>query len=271
MKKWNIVFLATLAIILVGCSSARFAKDKDQVDKLQNEKIMSIAQFPKDITDVTAKTSITVDYNQHPVTLKGRLRMRKDEVIQMSVTALGVVEVAFVELTPESVCIIDRINKKYAKMEFSSGMLNSFGVNFETIQSLFWNRIFILGKKNAWERLDEFKVQDDGSRKCIEPMRQSLLKCHFYSDEKFEQLNQTLIRFNDYEMIWRYDMFGHLGSASFPTVFDISAFAGSNAVSAHLVLSNVSYLDKDWEAGTNLSRYTQVRIEELLSVINLLR
>lgn len=269
-KKYLYMLFAA-SFLFVGCRTLRQTKQEDLSSKQLNEQLLPLVQPQTDLTDITAKTAITIDFNYQPTTLKGRLRMRRNEIVQISVTALGVVEVALIEITPETICLIDRVNKKYAKIEFSSGLLNNIGINFATIQALFWNRIFIPGEKNAWNHLDDFKLKDEGTQICIEPKRQTMLKSSFYVDDSYKQLQQTKLMLNNYDILWRYDMFGHLGANAFPTVFDISVSTASSAASAHIALSNLSCTEKGWEAGTNLSRYTQVGMEELLSVLNLFR
>ena len=141
-----------LALMVTSCRTGRIA-DKGVVKKVQqNEQLLPLAQPHERFTDLTARTSVTIDYNQRPISLKGRLRMRRDEVVQLTFTALGIVEVAMIEFTPQEICVIDRVNKKYVKLDYSSGVLSSIGLNFATIQALFWNRIFIPGREKAWEQ-----------------------------------------------------------------------------------------------------------------------
>lgn len=260
-----------LALMVTSCRTGRIA-DKGIMKKAQqNEQLLPLAQPHERLTDLTARTSVTIDYNQRPISLKGRLRMRRDEVVQLTFTALGIVEVAMIEFTPQEICVIDRVNKKYVELDYSSGVLSSIGLNFATLQALFWNRIFIPGREKAWEQLASFEVEPLGTQQCLQPSSQRLLKSYFYTDTEFRQLQQTRLRLQDYEAVWQYDMFNSLDIYTFPSVFDISISGGTQTVGMHMALSNISYLDKEWQAGTNLSRYTQVTIEDMLSILNVLK
>ena len=270
LKKWIFLPMLIAAFLLTGCRATRNLGMDAQLRKQQNERIQLLIQQPKELTDLTAKTAITINYEEKSLNVKGRLRMRRDEVVQMSITALGVVEVALIEFTPESAYLIDRVNKRYAKIDYTSGMLNTIGLNFETVQALFWNRLFIPGKGEAKIKPDNFAVTLLGSPVCIEPVKQFLLKCKFYTDAECKQLQQTQIGINDYEVIWQYDMFKHIATTEYPTVFDVSVSADSHSLGAHIVLNNVSYVDNTWTAGTNLARYTKVELEDLLSILKLL-
>lgn len=265
--KWiGLLPMIVWTFMLTGCRSQSSITN---ISKLANTQLAPLAMPHTDITSLTAKTGITIDYDGKPITVKGRLRMRSDEVIQLSVTALGVVEVALIEFTPQGAYIIDRINKRYALLDYSSGLLNSVGVNFSTIQALFWNRIFIPGEKEVWKRLDNFRIVTTENRQLIEPKRQRLLKCHFYTDNEFEQLQQTQLNIQDYEVVWQYGIFNTIDTYVYPSIFDISFSDSSYSISAHITLSGVSVADAQWRGGTNLTNYKKVELEVLLSVLNL--
>lgn len=270
-KKWIFLPMAIAVFLLTSCRATRNLGMDTQLRKQQNEQIQWLIQQPKELTDFTAKTAIAISYDEKSFNVKGRLRMRRDEVVQMSITALGVVEVAFIEFTPEAAYLLDRINKRYAKIDYSSGILNTIGLNFETVQALFWNRIFIPGKGESKIKPGSFTVSPSGTQLCIEPIRQSLLKCQFYTDAECRQLQQTQLGINDYAVTWRYDLFGHTDSAVYPTVFDVSVSTESEAVGAHIVLSNVSHTDNTWTSGVNLARYTKVELDDFLSILKLLK
>lgn len=270
-KKWIFLPVAIAALLLTGCRATRNLGMDAQLRKQQNEQIELLIQQPKELTDFTAKTAITLNYDEKSLNVKGRLRMRRGEVVQMSITALGVVEVALIEFTPEAAYLLDRINKRYARIDYSSGILNTIGLNFETVQALFWNRIFLPGKGESKTKPDNFTVSLSGSQLCIEPVRQPLLKCQFYTDAGCKQLQQTQLGINDYAVTWRYDMFKSVDTAVYPTVFDVSVSTDSESAGAHIALSNVSCTDTDWTAGTNLARYTKVELEDFLSILKLLK
>ena len=253
-------------LMLTGCRSLSSIKD---ISKQANAQLAPLVMPHKDIITLTAKTGITIDYDGNPITVKGKLRMRRDEAVQLSVTALGLVEIALIEFTPQGAYIIDRINKRYALLDYSSGLLNSAGINFATVQALFWNRLFIPGEKEVWKRLDNFRIVTSENRQLVEPKRQRLLKCHFYTDSEFEQLQQTQLNIQDYEVVWQYGMFSSIDSYTYPSIFDISFSNSSYSVAAHVTLSGVSVADTQWRGGTNLTNYKKVELELLLSVLNL--
>lgn len=271
-RKLSILVCFILAVALTGCRTNRSAEKQElRLKKQYSEQVLQLAKPQAELTNLTARTSITLDYGMGSVNVKGRLKMRRDEAIQMTVTALGLMEVACVEFTPQHIYIIDRINKRYTKVDYASGMLNNIGVNFETIQSLFWNRIFIPGKADAWQQAEDYEIKVSGNQLCVTPARQRMLKSFFYTDEDCRQLQQTLLELSHYGAIWRYDDFDQFDGQDLPTTFDISITSSSYAAGAHIALSSISTTDNSWKSGVDLSRYEAVEFDQLLSILNTLR
>ncbi|MBR5149085.1 MAG: DUF4292 domain-containing protein [Bacteroidaceae bacterium] len=271
-RKLSILACLILAVALTGCRTNRSAEKQElRLKKQYSEQVLQLAKPQAELTNLTARTAITLDYGMGSVNVKGRLKMRRDEAIQMTITALGLMEVACVEFTPQHIYIIDRINKRYTKVDYASGMLSNIGVNFETIQSLFWNRIFIPGKAETWQHPEDYEIKVSGNQLCVTPARQRMLKSFFYTDEDCRQLQQTLLELSHYGAIWRYDDFDQFDGQELPTTFDISITSSSYAAGAHVALSSISTTDNSWKSGVDLSRYKAVEFDELLSILNTLR
>ena len=275
MKARSYIMFAVVALFtlsLTGCRTTRKAESTATSTKeRQNKMLVPLAQYPADVQFVNAKTAITFSYKGHEATVKGRLRMRRDDAVQLSFTALGLMEIAVIELTPEKAYIIDRVNKRYAVFDYSSGKANLAGINFNTIQSLFWNRLFIPGEKEVWNNTKDFSISKMGTQRLVEPSRQRILKCKFYTDADCKQLQQTNLSLQQYAATWRYDNFESIDAYAYPTTHDISVSSTSHTIGAHIELNNLSTLDTGWQSGTDLARYKQVNLEQLMSILEMIR
>ena len=275
MKARSYIMLAVVALFtlsLTGCRTTRKAESTATSTKeRQNKMLVPLAQYPADVQFVNAKTAITFSYKGHEATVKGRLRMRRDDAVQLSFTALGLMEIAVIELTPEKAYIIDRVNKRYAVFDYSSGKANLAGINFNTIQSLFWNRLFIPGEKEVWNNTKDFSISKMNTQRLVEPSRQRILKCKFYTDVDCKQLQQTNLSLQQYAATWRYDNFESIDAYAYPTTHDISVSSASHTIGAHIELNNFSTLDTGWQSGTDLARYKQVNLEQLMSILEMIR
>ena len=85
------------------------------------------------------------------ITVPGKLSMRKDEVIriQLFIPILGS-EVGRLEFTPNYVLIVDRLHKEYIKADYTQvDFLKKQGINFYSLQALFWKQLLVPGVKKV--------------------------------------------------------------------------------------------------------------------------
>ena len=92
-------------------------------------------------TNFTSKVRVTITQDGKDITTNGNLRMRYDDVIQITLVdpLLGIAEVGRLELSPDNVLIIDRVNKRYVSTSYEEfSALKSKNIGFKTIQEFFW-------------------------------------------------------------------------------------------------------------------------------------
>lgn len=271
-KKQYIIAAILLTLNLTGCRTTHQTETQiGLTKKQQGELLVSLAEYPADVQTLFAKTTIVLDYNGHSATLKGRLRMRRNEVVQMTITALGLMEIAAIEFTPQGAYVIDKVNKHYACIDYASGWMNLAGVNFNTVQSLFWNRLFIPGEKESWRHVGDFLFTNIGTQCLVEPNRQRMLKCQFYTTPDCKQLQQTDLQLQQYKVVWRYEQFGTIDSYACPAVHDVSVSGNTHTVGARIGLSSMTALDAGWRGSTDFSRYEEVGLKQLMSILNMIR
>ena len=271
IKTTTLAVIALLTLGLTGCRTTRQAESVALSKKQRTELIAPLAQYPDEVKTLSTRATIALNYNGLSATVKGRLRMRRDESIQISITALGLMEIANIELTPKAAYIIDRVNKRYALLDYSSGLLSNIGINFSTMQALFWNRLFIPGEKDVWNNAGDFSLNMTSTQCLIEPNRQRILKCKFYTDADCKQLQQTDLSLQHYTATWRYSQFETTDTYSYPTMHDVSINDATYAMGARIGLTEISTLDTGWKGSTDLTRYKKVDLEQLLSIIEMIR
>lgn len=92
-------------------------------------------------TNFTSKVRVTITQEGKDVTTSGNLRMRYGDVIQLTLVdpLLGIAEIGRLELSPDKVLIIDRVNKRYVDTNYEEfSALKSRNIDFNTIQEFFW-------------------------------------------------------------------------------------------------------------------------------------
>ncbi len=166
----GIVFLSVL--FLAGCAAKKPVADPSvsgpsQADNGQDEAKRQL-QFVQKVYDqqlyqknIVADCTFTAQTRGKEMSLPGSLHMRKDQVVrlQLFIPLIGT-EVGRLEFTPDHVLVIDRMHKEYIKADYSElNFLKENGLTFYSLQSLFWNQLFVPDKQRLTEsELPLFKV-----------------------------------------------------------------------------------------------------------------
>ena len=109
--------------------------------------------LPEEERCVTAKLGLTLSTGDKSVSLGGTLRMKRDDVIQLSLVTFGILEVARLEVTPDYFMLIDKMGKQYVRAAYSDvSLLADAGIDFRTLQSYFWDEQ--TSSPKAWQRSD---------------------------------------------------------------------------------------------------------------------
>jgi hypothetical protein len=221
---------------------------------------------------LTAKMSLSLDLEGKGATkVSGTLRIKKGEVIQMSIAPLLGIEVARAEISPNGILVIDRMNKRYVEVSFAEvKALAKADLDFHTLQALFLNELFLPGKGDLTSRdASSFKVEPEAEGVWLNVKRAKRFGYHFLTEAPEALLKESYIGLNGtpYGLRWKYDDFRALGRKQFPVDMKLAFEGGKKPVKAAFALSRLS-TNGDWEAHTEVSRkYEKVELEEILKIL----
>ncbi len=163
MKK--VVYLLLACAVVAGCRSSKKAAKDDgltapesdittiqapngQLETTENGKKDKKEDKKKDSykpknTIFTAKVKAKVTAGGESISTSGSLKMRWDDVIQLSLVdpIFGITEVGRLEFSADNVLVIDRINKQYCQETYEKiTSLTKQPISFETVQTLVWQQ-----------------------------------------------------------------------------------------------------------------------------------
>ena len=273
MKTVHYILTMLIVVLLAGCSSHKsVVSGADGSDAT-----FAATDFLQKVTDqnmkqdfVTAKLKFSAEMGSQNVSVSGSLRMKRDAVIRIQLTALGLMEVGRLEFTPDYVLIMDRIHKQYIKAPYNKvDFMQSSGINFYTLQSLFWNELFEPGKKTADPR--RFDATADGSEVLIRLADGSRHASYEWNAQRQSALiTQAKVTHRDALFTWTYDDFKKFDKRLFPNDMQMALSAGSKNMKMGFKLSSVDH-DDDWELYTNISsRYSEVTVDDILQKLLLM-
>ncbi|MDO4949461.1 MAG: DUF4292 domain-containing protein [Bacteroidales bacterium] len=86
----------------------------------------------------TARCNIRINESNHSTSISGSLRFRKDDVIQILFTPIFGMEAARLEISPDDVFLIDRMNKQFIRASYGEiRAMSGMNLNYKKIQKLF--------------------------------------------------------------------------------------------------------------------------------------
>jgi len=277
MKVTRIVKVALLALPLVisscGTKKKVVVEEKPVTVNVEEKdfvkKVQSNAQTAKFIT---SKVKFSVEYDAQDIALTGNLRMKRDDVIKMQLMAFGFVEAARLEFTKEYVLIMDRINKQYLKAPYNQiDFLRNSGINFYTLQALFWGELFMPNRA----KLSEEDLQKYGAHLGDEDVVLSLedgkLSYSWLASQETGIIKMSNILYKDRfngntQLNWDYLSFAKLesGNRSFPNKMKATLTTPKKQIKLGITLNYIGH-DTDWETRTEVSnKYREVTVDEIL-------
>ena len=281
MKALTRISALLLCVLLAACASKKQAVTTTTVTTEVTEPVVSPLQDivktvnanRQDETFATAKINLALSSSEKSISVGGTLRMKRDDVIQLSLVSFGIFEVARIEITPEYFMGIDKINKQYVKASFEDvSFFKRAGIDFYTLQALFWDELFLPGAGKKMPTDKQFKKSMDGERAKLTNADSQLAVLSFFVNIASGLNRKTVVsphaEGSSPYLTWEYTDFGSLGKKSFPTWHRLSIASGSKPINAILTLSNLKN-DSNWETRTDTPgrNYKEMTVEKLMSSI----
>lgn len=276
----HIALAALMAVVLSACKSSQSAQGSGKTQAEQSSAAASLKVVQK-VADnahyakaISSKIKFSVKFDDKDLSVGGSLKMKRDEVIRLQLTAFGLMEVGRMEFTKDYVLVMDRINKQYIKVDYSEvDFLKQSGLNFYSLQALFWNELFLPGQtKMTDELLKQFAVSLAGAYTDISH-RKGALTYDWQADKANNLIQSFRGTYDDSStkvgIQWNYADFTAMDSKKFPTRHSVTVnVPGRNAIKVSFQLSSPT-TDADWESRTEVSsKYKRVELSDILSKLS---
>jgi hypothetical protein len=283
------LWLMLMALVVVSCGTKKTVVDNstdvktvtgtEDAEQLKLNYMRRVYDNAVYTQNIVSNIDFSIDTGSKDISVGGSLHMRKDDVIRIQLTAFGLMEVGRLEFTKDYVMIVDRIHKEYIKADYNKvSFLQRNGLNFYSLQALFWNMLFMPGTKTVTDdMLKQFALNLQSSSAMVPVnLKQGNMSYVWQTESKTGQIKQTEITYADKssgttKIICKYDDFKPVGTKMFPHMLTLNgktqATQKPRDVKVGIKLKGVK-MDKDWETRTTLSgKYKAVSVEEVLEKI----
>jgi hypothetical protein len=223
--------------------------------------------------NLVASIDFTIKRGSKDISVDGKISMRRDEVIRIQLSPMGLVEVGRMEFTRDSVLIMDRIHKQYLKSSYDKvGFLRDNGIDFYALQALFWNQLFVPGEKDLDKSVGKFDIKDN-----VISLSSGKMKYQWTADTGFEHLMTALATYSSTKhgtskLDWAYGDFKNFAGKTFPARHTVGITAGTSSGSSKninviITLKNMK-TDSGWDTITKVpSKYKPVELKDVINQI----
>ena len=285
MKIKNILFavaLGGMTLAMAGCGSKKAATEgtSSTVDKHNGGNVQALAFIQKvanqkvSTKNIVGKMSLNVKMGSKNITVPGSLHMRYGEVIRIQafIPLLGS-EVGRIEFTPDYVLVIDRMHKEYIKEDYNKvDFLKNNGLNFYSLQALFWNQLFMPGTASISDaNLLDFGVTEAGNSKNI-TLKKGNLNIVWNADNANGRISTAKATYSSLtqgksSLNWTYSNFKAVAGKMFPAyqkfTFATTAIKNQSNISLTIDMDGVK-TDSKWEAKSEISkRYKKIEATDV--------
>lgn len=274
----RIAVLAVAAAVAAACGSTRNAAKGGGGGTASSAAacVEQVAANFQSAEYITAKASVELQSGGKSFSLGGSLRMKRDDVIQLSMTFLGM-EVARIEFTPGDVLVVDRFNKQYVKATYSdASFLKSASLDFYVLQSMFWNEIFVPGERSVKSAAKDFTMASSGDHTLLTLATSPKLDYDFLIKTSGSLLDRVTVTPKNSpaggeSFVCRYGEFTDFGGKQFPTQISLRASGGKREANMTINLSRLSNSSK-WETRTKVpSGYKERPVDEIMKKLSALQ
>ena len=236
-----------------------------------------VAANAVDCQNITSKIDFNLKSGSKDITVSGKLMMRRDDVIriQLQVPLLGM-EAGRLEFTKDYVMIVDRIHSEYVKGDYNQvSFLKNNGLNFNALQALFWNQLFVPGADNVTDKmLSNFTVDTDKAASTTLALQRDNMNYQWQADSQTGLISSVEAEYGknkakgSTKVTCTYDDFKALDGKKFPysIVLNMNTSATQKArnITMGIQMKKVS-TDDDWETRTTVSKkYKQVSVDDVM-------
>lgn len=278
MKKSSLLKVAILALplMLASCKSKKNVVEESKpvavVDSEQSKFLNKVQNNAQTAKFITSKVKFSVEVGVQNITLTGNLKMKRDDVIRLQLMAFGFVEAARIEFTKDYVLIMDRINKQYLKAPYISiDFLRNSGLNFYSLQALFWNELFQPNRQTiSQEDFQKFNANLDNDDVVI-TLEDNKLDYSWLVNQNTGIIKMANILYKDRfngnaQLNWDYVDFTTLEATNkrFPNDMNVTLTTPKKEVKLGIKLNYITN-ETEWETRTEVSnKYREVPIDEIL-------
>ena len=259
-----------LIYLLSGCKSpTNLTSSATEIMKTEEAFFASMLARSFRYDTFSARLSLEFSGMQQEFSSRVHMKMIRDERMQFSVQPFPGIEMVRVEISNDSIKMLDRINRRFIADSYQR-LKKEMGVdfNFQNLQALFTNQLFVPGvnaistrhfrqfsiTKN--NRLAEFQLKDRSE------------STYTFTADVDEKLLSAKIENENQKLSWDYSQFQTVGSQLFPMKMNARLTTDDQIQGTATITFSTPEINRTISMDFNIpSGYKRVTLEQMINSI----
>lgn len=225
-----------LAVLVTGCCSRKHILAGAPVAGATAVSVALLPSANRSMEYLSCNMKMSASVGDEGTSAKGKLRVRQGKGIQLSATAMGLMEAACLEFLPHTVKFIYKIDKIYAEAPYSGiHFMSRTGTDYNILEAVILNSMFSPDGVPFKKALKGMDIADEGECITVTTSNECSTVYRFFIDKDNGNLIRSEGRYADGgSVVCSYSEFAEHDGVPFPRAIEISFY--SNGMSASLVL-----------------------------------
>lgn len=270
---YKLLFISISICFLAGCKSTKTIVTSDgSVTQKDHEKVLDDALMAElNYNTISGKTSLELVPSNGKSGMKVNcyIKLVRDKDIQMSVRIPFInSEAVRLNLTPDSIFIIDRLHQKYVAEKIKNlDKDQKIQFNYFNVQALLTNSLFIPGKKVINKKdYNDYSISMNSGTYVLVTKDKSAINYSFIIDSKDRIIEtQASSSMNDFSIKWSYlDFIKDASSFVYPTKMQAKINSKNKNIGFNISYSELE-INKDVKIDKQIpSKYQRSSIDDVL-------
>lgn len=264
----HILFLLLMSV-LVGCSAPKGLVKGNGISSSEVAVFSALPSFNRDAGYLSANVRMTATVNGESASTKGKLRIRRGEGVQVSATAMGLMEAACFEFLPDVVRFIYKIDKIYAESPYRDvSFLQGTGTDYTVLESLLMNAVFSQDGRPLREALPGMSCVDTGGYMTLVTSGRGRSMYSFTFEKNSGNLIRCEGKYADGGLfVCRYSDFVAVDGVPYPSVVELEFDGEGNEASLLFKMSGIKSSEFKFSPRRVSAAYERVSLEGLLDSV----
>ena len=259
--------ILSLILLLASCTSQKAVQKQEEiyVDTSSISGMSAITPDTVALQHISSNTELNLIVDGRKISLKGKLRIKRGEGIQISITPLGLVEAACIEFLPQKIRFINKLLKTYTEVPYyEASAIGLSGIKYNVLEAIFLNHAFLPDGRPAYNGLDEMRIEDKDGCYHLYTKGDTSMKYDF----SIEKSSGNLVSCNGLSSTGEsircdYSDFRDIDDVSFPNEICIS-FKGDTSVTLEFELKKTNNKSFNFSSRSVNSSYRQQNVGDFI-------